>query len=85
VPDHNGIKGYIAPYMVKAATEKMGKLDREHLADALHGLTITPDKEPGILMEATWDKNGDVDRVSFLAEVEGGKQKIVKVLPKLGN
>jgi branched-chain amino acid transport system substrate-binding protein len=84
VPDHNGIKGYLAPYMVKAATEKMGKLDREHLADALHGLTITPEKEPGILMEATWDKNGDIDRQSFLAEVEGGKQKIVKILPKLG-
>jgi branched-chain amino acid transport system substrate-binding protein len=84
VPDHNGIKGYLAPYMVKAATEKMGKLDREHLADALHGLTITPEKEPGILMEATWDKNGDIDRQSFLAEVEGGKQKIVQILPKLG-
>ncbi|SDR62147.1 amino acid/amide ABC transporter substrate-binding protein, HAAT family [Rhizobiales bacterium GAS191] len=84
VPDHNGIKGYLAPYMVKAATEKMGKLDREHLADALHGLTITPEKEPGILMEATWDKNGDIDRQSFLAEVEGGKQKIIKILPKLG-
>ena len=84
VPDHNGIKGYISIYMIKAATEKMGKLDREHLADALHGLTITPEKEPGILMEATWDKNGDVDRQSFLAEIEGGKQKIIKILPKLG-
>jgi branched-chain amino acid transport system substrate-binding protein len=84
VPDHNGIKGYIAIYMIKAATEKMGKLDREHLADTLHGLTITPQMEPGILMEATWDKNGDVDRQSFLAEVEGGKQKIIKILPKLG-
>ena len=27
VPDHNGIKGYLAVYMIKAATEKMGKLD----------------------------------------------------------
>jgi branched-chain amino acid transport system substrate-binding protein len=83
VPDHNGIKGYISIYMIKAATEKMGKLDRDHLADTLHGLTITPDKEPGILMEATWDKNGDVDRQSFLAEVKDGKQTIIKILPKL--
>ena len=32
VPDHNGIKGYLAVYMIKAATEKMGKLDPKGLA-----------------------------------------------------
>jgi len=47
-------------------------------------MTITPAQEPGILMETTWDKNGDLDRVSFLAEVVDGKQKIVQTLPKLG-
>ena len=26
-PDHNGVKGYIAPYMIKAAAEKVGKFD----------------------------------------------------------
>lgn len=83
-PDHNGLKGYIAMFMVKAVTEKMGKFDREGFAAALRGLTITPDKEPGILMEATWDKNGDIDRISFLAEVIDGKQKIIKTLPKVG-
>ena len=31
-------------------------------------------------MEATWDKNGDIDRESFLGEVVGGKQKIVEDL-----
>ncbi|MEJ1160066.1 ABC transporter substrate-binding protein [Prosthecomicrobium sp. N25] len=82
--DHNGIKGYIAVYMIKHVTEKMGKFDSKGLADTLHGLTITPEQEPGILMEATWDKNGDIDRASFLGEVVGGKQKIVEVLPKLG-
>jgi branched-chain amino acid transport system substrate-binding protein len=82
--DHNGIKGYIAVYMIKHATEKMGKFDSKGLAATLHDLTITPEQEPGILMEATWDKNGDIDRASFLGEVVGGKQKIVEVLPKLG-
>ena len=85
VPDHNGIKGYLAVYMIKAATEKMGKLDSKNLAAALHGLTITPDKEPGILMEVTIDENGDLDRQSFLGEVVGGKQVIKEVLPKLKN
>jgi branched-chain amino acid transport system substrate-binding protein len=85
VPDHNGIKGYLAVYMIKAATEKMGKLDPKNLAAALHGLTITPDKEPGILMEVTIDETGDLDRQSFLGEVVNGKQVIKEVLPKLKN
>jgi branched-chain amino acid transport system substrate-binding protein len=84
VPDHNGIKGYTGVYAVKYATEKIGSFDRKLLAKTLHGLTITPKEEPGILMEATWDANGDIDRISFLAEVVGGKQKIVQTLPKLG-
>jgi branched-chain amino acid transport system substrate-binding protein len=82
-PDHNGVKGYIAPYMVKAAAEKAGKLDGKAIADALRGLTITPDEVPGILIEASWDQTGEIDRVSFLAEVKEGKQVITQTLPKL--
>ena len=84
LPDHNGIKGYTAVYAVKHATEKIGKFDRKLLAKTMHGLTIKPEQEPGILMEATWDDKGDIDRISFLAEVVDGKQKVVQVLPKLG-
>ena len=84
VCDHNGIKGYTGMYFVKYVTEKIGKFDSKLFAETAHGLTITPKMEPGILMEATWDKNGDIDRESFLGEVVNGKQKIVKVLPKLG-
>lgn len=84
VCDHNGIKGYTAVYFVKHVTEKVGKFDSKAFAVAAHGLTITPAQEPGILMEATWDKNGDIDRESFLGEVVDGKQKIVETLPKLG-
>ena len=82
-PDHNGVKGYIAPYMIKAAAEKAGNLDAKAIAAALHGLTITPDKVPGILIEATWDETGEIDRISFLAEVKEGKQVITQTLPKL--
>ena len=85
VPDHNGIKGYTGVYAVKYATEKLGRFDRKALAKTLHGLTIRPEDEPGILMETTWDDKGDIDRISFLAEVVNGKQKIVQTLPKLGN
>lgn len=84
VCDHNGIKGYTAIYFVKYVTEKVGKFDSKAFAQKAHGLTITPKDEPNILMEATWDKNGDIDRESFIGEVVNGKQKIVATLPKLG-
>jgi len=84
LPDHNGIKGYTGVYAVKYATEKIGKFDRKLLAKTMHGLTIKPEQEPGILMEATWDDKGDIDRISFLAEVIDGKQKVTQILPKLG-
>lgn len=83
VPDHNGLKGYLAIQMVKAATEKMGKLDSKGIADALHGLTIKAADDPGILMDVTFDENGDIDREGFLVEVVDGKQVIKQILPKL--
>ena len=46
-------------------------------------LALVPATAPGILMEASWDQNGDIDRASFLAEIIDGKQKIVETLPKL--
>jgi branched-chain amino acid transport system substrate-binding protein len=82
-PDHNGVKGYIAPYMIKAAADKAGSLEAKAIAAALHGLTIAPDTVPGILIEATWDETGEIDRISFLAEVKDGKQVITQTLPKL--
>ena len=84
VCDHNGIKGYTAVYFIKHVAEKVGKFDSKAFAQTAHGITITPKQEPGMLMEATWDKNGDIDRESFLGEVVAGKQKIVQTLPKLG-
>jgi branched-chain amino acid transport system substrate-binding protein len=84
VCDHNGIKGYTAVYIIKHVTEKMGKFDSKLFAQTLHGMTITPHDEPGVLMEVTFNNNGDVDRQSFLGEVVNGRQKIVAILPKLG-
>lgn len=84
VPDHNGIKGYTGVYAVRFVTQKIGKFDRKALASTLHGLTISPKDEPGILIETTWDDKGDIDRISFIAEVVNGKQQIVSELPKLG-
>jgi branched-chain amino acid transport system substrate-binding protein len=84
VPDHNGIKGYTGVYAVAYATTKLGKFDRKALAKSLHGMTITPAEEPGILIETSWDNKGDIDRISYIAEVINGKQTITSELPKLG-
>ena len=70
-------------YILKATTEKMGKADAKAFADNLHGLTIKAANEPGILMDVTFDQNGDIDRQGFLVEIVDGKQVIKQVLPKL--
>jgi branched-chain amino acid transport system substrate-binding protein len=81
--DHNGLKGYMAVAMVKWGTEKQKSFDKKGLADTLRGATIKPSDEPGIMIETTIEQNGDLDRESFLAEVEGGKQVIKATLPKI--
>lgn len=83
-PDHNALKGYIGVYAVKYATEKIGKFDRKALAEKMRGLKITAKEEPGVLMDVSWNKDGDIDRISFLAEVVNGQQKITETLPALG-
>ena len=84
ISDHNGMKGYAGIYTLKAAIEKVGKLDRKAVAAAMHTLKVTTDKEPGILMDVSFDANGDLDRDSFLVEVKNGKQEVIATLPPLG-
>ncbi len=81
--DHNGIKGYTGVYILKAAIEKAGKVDREAVTKALHGLSVTAAKYPGVIMDVTVDANGDLDRDSFLVEVKNGRQIVKEVLPPL--
>jgi branched-chain amino acid transport system substrate-binding protein len=83
ISDHNGMKGYSGVYALKAAIEKVGKLDRVAVAKAMHTLKVTTAQEPGILMDVVFDANGDLDRESFLTEVKGGKQVVVATLPPL--
>jgi branched-chain amino acid transport system substrate-binding protein len=83
ISDHNGIKGYSGIYMLKAAIEKTGKLDRKAVAQTLHGMVISAKKNPGVLMDVAIDQNGDLDRESYLVEVKNGKQEITTVLPAI--
>ena len=84
ISDHNGLKGYSGVYAMKAAIEKVGKLDRKLVAKAMHTLKVKAANEPGILMDVEFDANGDLDRDSFLTEVRNGKQEVTATLPPLG-
>ena len=82
--DHNGLKGYSGMYIVKAMTEKLGKFDSKALAAALKGVTLTAKEYPGVLMDVSFDQNGDLERESFMTRVENGNQVIFQTLPALG-
>jgi branched-chain amino acid transport system substrate-binding protein len=81
--DHNGIKGYTGMYVVKAVTEKAGKVDHRAFAQAIKDSCFSAKQTAGLLMDVCFDDKGDIDRDSFLVEVKGGKQVVVQVLPPL--
>jgi branched-chain amino acid transport system substrate-binding protein len=82
-PDHNGPKGYIGVYTMKAAIEKAGKVDRKAVAAAMKGLVLDAKKQPGVLLSGSFDDKGDVDRESYLVQVKNGRQEVIAVLPPL--
>jgi len=82
--DHNGLKGYSAMYIVKAVTEKIGKFDPKAFAAAMHGATLSAKDYPGVLLDVTFDQNGDLDRESFMTKVVNGRQQIIATLPAAG-
>jgi len=82
--DHNGIKGYTGVYVLKAAIEKAGKLDRKAVAAAIHNSCFSAKQHPGVLMDVCFDDKGDLDRESFLIEVKNGRPEVVATLPPAG-
>ena len=84
ISDHNGMKGYSGMYVLKAAIEKAGKLDRKAVANVMHSLKVTAAQEPGVLMDVSFNEKGDLDRDSFIVEVKNGKQEVTAVVPPLG-
>jgi branched-chain amino acid transport system substrate-binding protein len=78
--DHNGLKGYSAVYIVKAVTEKNGKFDQKAFAAAMHGVTLLAKDYPGVLLDVSYDQNGDLDRESYMTQVVNGKQRIIATL-----
>jgi branched-chain amino acid transport system substrate-binding protein len=81
--DHNGMKGYIAAYVLKAVTEKVGEFDSKAFAEAMKGVTLSVEEYPGILLDVQYDDKGDLDRESFIVRVSGGMHQFIATLPPL--
>lgn len=81
--DAEAVKGYVGTYVVKATVEKVGSFDQQKFRDTLHNSTIYAKDEPGVLMDISYDENGDIDRISFLVEIKNGKVTIKETLPPL--
>ncbi len=79
--DHNGIKGYTGVYAIKYVTEMNGKIDKQMLADKMHGLKLEAAKYPMMLLDVSWDKDGEMSRESFMTTVKGGKQVVTGGVP----
>ncbi len=84
-PDHNSIKGYTIVHVVKEAIERIGEFDNTQFSDTLHCATLTVDDEPGLLLDVSYDGNGDIDRESYIVSVVDGAGEIVETLPPLDN
>jgi branched-chain amino acid transport system substrate-binding protein len=82
--DHNGLKGYIGMYTVKAVTEKIGKFDSKAFAVAMKNISLSAKANPGLLLDVSYDENGDLDRESYLTTVVKGKQVVKEILPPVG-
>jgi len=81
--DHNGVKGYSGMYVLKAAIEKVGKLDRKAVAAAIHNACFSAKQYPGVLLDVCFDDKGDIDRESFMVEIKNGKAVVAETLPAL--
>jgi branched-chain amino acid transport system substrate-binding protein len=81
--DHNGIQGYMVPYIIKAVSEKIGKVDNKAFAAAIKDMPLYVKDTPQLLVDTKFDRNGDPDRVSYIVEVKGGKQIVTATLPPI--
>jgi branched-chain amino acid transport system substrate-binding protein len=79
--DHNGLKGYIGIYTVKAVTEKIGKFDSKAFAAAMKNISLSSKTTPGLLLDVSYDTKGDLDRESYMTKVVAGKQVVTSILP----
>jgi branched-chain amino acid transport system substrate-binding protein len=83
MPQPPAIKAYISVAMIKAAVEKIGRIDPHAIADALRGASMTARQHPGLLLDTDWTAAGEADRVTFIAELRADRQLTWSALPPM--
>jgi branched-chain amino acid transport system substrate-binding protein len=84
LPDHNGFKGYIGVYMLKAAVERVGAWNQQKIRDCLHNNLFKESQTPGLLTDTYVLGNGDADRDSFIVQINDKKPTVSQVLGLVG-
>ena len=82
-PGAAAIKGYIAVAMVKAAVEKLGRVDPHAIAETLRGRSFAARDQPGLLLDTAWTDTGEADRLTFMAELREDRSLAWSVLPAM--
>ncbi|WP_342130678.1 hypothetical protein [Hydrogenophaga sp. OTU3427] len=62
-------------------TEKIGKFDPKAFAAAMKNLSLSAQAQPGLLLDVSYDNNGDLDRENHMTKVVDGKQVVTDILP----
>src|SRR4029453_5948420 len=84
-PDHNSIKGYTIVHVVKETIERIDGVDNSKFSHTLPGATLTADGEPGLLLDVSYDGNGDIDRESYIVSVVDGVGGVLETVPPPDN
>ena len=80
-----GLAGSIQVAVMGRFGERIGSFDNSQFSDTLHCATLTVAEEPGLLLDVSYDGNGDIDRESYIVSVVDGAGEIVETLPPLDN
>ncbi len=78
-PDAAAAKGYTAVGLLAGGVARLGRADRADLPDALRGLALRAGA-PAMLMDASWDAAGEMDRATFMVEVRDGRASVLRTL-----
>lgn len=79
--DYHGMKGYSGMTVPNAISARMKNFDGKEFGKALHGATIKAKDYRGVLLDVHFDKNGALDRASFLVKGMNGKQAVIATPP----
>jgi branched-chain amino acid transport system substrate-binding protein len=82
-PDAAAAKGYTAVGLLAGGVARLGRADRAALPEALRGITLAAGKA-AMIMDASWDATGEMDRATFMVEVHEGRVSLLRTLTGRG-